>query len=332
LTFKGLCCACGIDTTKQPLNHKYDNKQQKRIGVSLDWMFPGKSGFVVNDVGSIRNIFESDAKIMLANRKLRLVLDLDETLIHSVSISNAEQESMFLEYQKRLQQEHFLNGTRVKCFTYNVPNPAIGNCNYLNFEHLKLHQKLFQVQVEQLDHDCFTFVLDQKRFVVFLRPYLEQFLAESSQYFDMYIYTNGTERYASVIYQHFATLFRKNYIQAMFTRKSAKIRSKKQLLKMLCKRSISIIVDDRCDVWVEDDRENIINVGPYKYEGFLSEKSTDEDLMDDTSEILVDDEDDELLNLTQHLRLIHSHFFAESASHGTELDVRHIIQDLRDSN
>jgi len=141
------------------------------------------------------------------------------------------------------------------------------------------------------------------------------------------MYTNGTERYASVIQQHLANLFHNNYIQAMFSRKTSHIREKKQLFKMLCKRSISIVVDDRVDVWCKADRPNVVQVTPYTYKGFLDNSTSDHNIDDTLEDAMVDDTDEDLLNLSDYLNSVHNRFFEHYHKKGIVTDVRLFLQD-----
>lgn len=438
ITYKSLCCQCGENVKNSPVRQSSSNGggaedgSNSRISVSLDWMMCGSainsggdaselSGLVVNHMGFLKSIYESDVQSILRCRKLRLVLDLDETLIHSVAIRSTEQEKKFSEYQQQLRSQHVLRGTEPQYYYYTpsnyhnrssgVSNGNVGGATntkaythqsggndeknsssccsasdsqFLNWEHFqqqKKREKLSQIVcVEQLEQDCFTFVLGTRRFVIFVRPYLYQFLAEMSKCYDMYIYTNGTERYASVIHQHLATLFRTNYIQALFTRRSSREREMKRLVKVLCKRSVSVILDDRSDVWIDGDRENIVKIDPYTFEGFLAkEQEADEsgveseademdiehrhqhnsnnhhdvddaegDEDDDDNEeclttvgdefeddIIVEDEDEEFLYVTEHLTKVHTQFFdlydrlQERNVTGTSADVRDVLEELK---
>jgi TFIIF-interacting CTD phosphatase-like protein len=311
LTYNDLCVQCGFNTFSL-------NKNDLRV--PLDWLTPGHSGFVATDLNTIKDIYHKDFANMLKNRKLRLVLDLDETLIHTVKLEQQQHIDKFNQYRQLIN-----NGTRpTSIYSYRLSLNQ--NSPIINFEHSKYQKWMQTVHVEQLNPDCFTFSLNTKVFVVFLRPHLQQFLNQMANIFDIYMYTNGTERYANVIHQHLTTLFQnRNYIQAMFSRKSKHIREKKNLFRMLCKRSVSIIVDDRSDVWDDKDRDNIINVTPYKYEGFLGEiPSVEDEAMIDPEED--NDDDQELLYLADHLKVIHSEYFLLYKSKKNQTDVRTILQ------
>lgn len=368
MTYGNLCCQCGenvgCSTYLTNNNNSGGGGQGKRISVSLDWMMCGSggiggagggaggggalhsNGLVVTGMSSLRSIFESDVQNILRSRKLRLVLDLDETLIHSVTIRSVEQEKKFASYQQEVHSRHAMSGTEPQYYYYTPSNnhrrhqlmlqqqqqmmknggnggsivdggvvqDDIGLMgNWQHYQQQKLREKLSQqVCVEQLEQDCFTFVLGSRRFVVFVRPYLYQFLSQMSSSYDMYIYTNGTERYASVIHQHLAHYYRVNYIQALFTRRSSKEKHMKQLMNVLCKRSVSVILDDRTDVWIKGDRENVVKIDPYTYEGFLAkELEADESSEESADEMDVEEQDPRRIHQQQRALTDSDHEEAE---------------------
>jgi TFIIF-interacting CTD phosphatase-like protein len=147
------------------------------------------------------------------------------------------------------------------------------------------------------------FSLGESRFLVYLRPGVEQFLSEASKNFELYLYTHGTTKYCGevlyILKKRMDELNLPFNLQAIHSRNTQK-RIKKNLKKMYCKRSISIIIDDNPDAWCMEDQESILTVTPFKGES----------------------EDKELIYLCSYLNSIHEVFFKNSYKHG---DVRNIL-------
>ena len=79
MTFKGLCCECGIDTTVE---------YTKQNLINLDWALgfcPNEHrGLRASSVKAVQELFIQDNHSLIQGGKLRIVLDLDETLIHTI--------------------------------------------------------------------------------------------------------------------------------------------------------------------------------------------------------------------------------------------------------
>lgn len=153
-----------------------------------------------------------------------------------------------------------------------------------------------------------SFVMSNYQYKVYIRPHLREFLQTMSKFFDIYLYTHGTDKYARKVLDHlFPNHEDAHVIQGIFARQSSTApRSLKQLHKMLCKRGASIIVDDRIDVWCKDDMDNVLQVAPF----------------------LGSAKDDDLAFLLKHLKRIHSFFFAQQQHSSTPVDVRDVLKYL----
>jgi len=269
LTYRGLCASCGVDTEalsniKKPVS-QFQTPTDK-LSLSLDWIVPGVCGLQANTSQIVQQIFKQDYTSMLQNGKLRLVLDMDETLLHSIKTQ--------------------------------ITHPQI---------------------LSSIPPDTFTrfsFSLSQNSvFTVFLRPHLGQFLQRVSKHYEIYIYTNGTDRYAKTIYHYLQRIYPSCNIQAIFT-KAAHVRTtgKKQLHKMLCKRSMSLIVDDRPEVWCDNDSENIIPISPFTCQI--------DDFVNPHSSVY---EDQELLSLGEYLVRLHGRYM-KSLKYRNKIDVRDVLK------
>eukprot|EP01080_Neovahlkampfia_damariscottae_P005455 gene5455-9268_t len=272
-TFRGLCVDCGSNL------QNFDSYEKKE---SLDWL--NLPGFEAHQSYLIENLYEDDNERLIQQKKLRLVLDLDETLIHTKKVSKNEHieedlmdivehiEESFVEefYETQQQQIHFQSES---FFSYK----------------------------EEIPHD--TFQLGNTWYRVLLRPGVENFLSEVSKDFELYVYTHGTTEYCHKVLKFLKK--RMDFLglpfnlQAIHSRKTQK-RFKKNLKKMYCKRSISVIIDDNPNAWSLEDQNSILTVTPFKG----------------------DSNDKELIYLYQYLINVHGLFFETTS---TKPDVRRVL-------
>jgi len=228
---------------------------------------PGFCGLQANSSKIVQQIFKQDYQSMRQNGKLRLVLDMDETLLHSVKT--------------------------------NIQDPQNLSC------------------IPTDTSSIFSFSLSQNSvFTVFLRPHLGEFLKQVSKHYEIYIYTNGTDGYAKTIYHHLQKIYPSCTIQAIFTKSvHTRTNTKKQLHKMLCKRSMSLIVDDRPEVWCDEDMENIIPIVPFK--------CNISDLMNASSSVYLDQE---LVSLQDYLIKLHQQYIKSLRYNRGNVDIRQVLK------
>ncbi|GJQ11247.1 hypothetical protein GpartN1_g3038.t1 [Galdieria partita] len=173
---------------------------------------------------------------LLRRRKLSLVLDLDNTLIHATLVSHFPQE--WYQYKHEILQQAV-----EKELENNVPMIE---------------------DIHELD-------LDGSISLVKLRPNVRRFLENIHQRYELHIYTMGSRSYADAI----ATLLdpsgnlfqrrivsRDDFVEGMMNRKS--------LRRIFpCDDSMVVIVDDREDVWLDHDQAemvpNLIRARPYLF-------------------------------------------------------------------
>jgi len=265
LTYRGLCTSCGQDIAdiSRRLPSQYESAPAEQLGISLDWIAPGVCGLQANNRDIMLQLFKQDYKAMRRNGKLRLVLDMDETMLHSIKTP--------------------LNGQQTL-----PPNGP----------------------------DRFSFCTSENSaFTVFLRPHLFEFLQRVGKFYEIYIYTNGTDRYAKTIYHHLQALNPCCNIQAIFTKSvRGKTTAKKQLHKMLCKRSMSLIVDDKPEVWCQEDSDNIIPIAPFRCQI--------DDFMNPMSSAYTDDQ---LLLLQEYLVKLHGRYI-KMLKWDKQVDVRSVLK------
>lgn len=228
----GLCVECG------------DVVSEKTKRVNLDWI-----GQALGFTGSVHaskefavEMYRVDNRSLQQTGKLRLVLDLDETLIHSTRIKNntIEDDEMDIDFQE--------DG----CFL-----PSYGST---------FHNKKEDYTVYKED-GCIHFSLEGKEFKLVFRPHVFQFLHEVQKYFDVYIYSNGTRNYVyrilNIIRDQLQLMNLELNISGVLGRDPRKKRSPKMLHKMLCSRSRTIVIDDQPRAWHTSDLENILRISPF---------------------------------------------------------------------
>uniref|UniRef100_M4C423 RNA polymerase II subunit A C-terminal domain phosphatase n=1 Tax=Hyaloperonospora arabidopsidis (strain Emoy2) TaxID=559515 RepID=M4C423_HYAAE len=135
----------------------------------------------------------------------------------------------------------------------------------LDLDHTLLHALMDTVDgvVDDI-HFFFISGLDQQH-VVKLRPGLTEFLTELSALYDLFIYTHGTRLYAEEIVKIIdpdETYF-KNRVVARTDTPDMFHKSLK-LLFPSCDDSMILVLDDRIDVWKENEA-NVFLIEPYHY-------------------------------------------------------------------
>lgn len=84
MTYNGLCVNCGSDVSCSTQSRH----------VNLDFISPGlraKEDYVISE------LVKMDYEYLMSQKKLRLVLDLDETLLHSEKVDQQDEDSMDIE-------------------------------------------------------------------------------------------------------------------------------------------------------------------------------------------------------------------------------------------
>lgn len=225
--------------------------------INLDWLH---HGLVAHKKYAIDQMYNRDSLALIERKKLRLVLDLDETLVHCIQM-----------YEDFMDEENVYREAQV------FPE----NRNWVKFS------------------------VGHNEFVCYLRPGVLDFLNTASMYYEIYIYTHGTTLYATKVLEIVKSeMARMNYelkIHGVSAR-TTQHRLEKKLSSMMCKRSITVVVDDNPSVWCTEDQESIIKVSPYKGK----------------------EDDDELEFLFEYLKTVHQEYF--EMKHAA--DVRHVLKSL----
>lgn len=213
--YSGLCTSCGEKQDDSNKNHyltmsqtiHFSNKRAKEIEKEI-----------INK--------------LVINKKLILLLDIDNTILHSVN------KNIYLkENEKDNKKEDGLN-----------------------------KDEQDQSQSQKLIKD-FIIERSNNKFIVSFRPFLEKFLLEISSCYEIYVYTMGIESYVLPILKYLNSHFGKEYFSEsrLIARDSQNNNiSHKSINKIFPSNyNYCIILDDRDDVWKE--RESVIKIFPYWY-------------------------------------------------------------------
>lgn len=215
--------------------------------VSLDWMSKTKEkrdGLICGDFmglysknkSSIDVIAQDENNYLRKRNKIRLVLDLDETLVHTVSLGEFAnpKPQMQVKIQGNCMEYEWKTTKKVKKQKRKVPEILMNSKNGRIFE------------------------LDGLLYKVFARPGLIQFLTKIYKDFDVFVYTHGTTVYAKRILRLLGV---DHLISGVFGRYNKYERRRlKDLQQICCSNNMSIVIDDRKDVWSKKDHRNVLQV------------------------------------------------------------------------
>ncbi|KAF7161177.1 hypothetical protein CNMCM5623_006821 [Aspergillus felis] len=201
--FGGLCAECGKDMTEATYNTEVMDSTRAPIRMVHD-----NTALTVSEKEATR--VEEDAKRrLLANRKLSLVVDLDQTIIHA------------------------------------TVDPTVGE--WMEDKENPNHEALSDVRAFQLVDDgpgmrgCWYYVK--------LRPGLESFLQNVSELFELHIYTMGTRAYAQHIAGIIDPDRKLFGDRILSRDESGSLTAKNLQRLFPVDTKMVVIIDDRGDVW-----------------------------------------------------------------------------------
>ncbi|KAK0385516.1 hypothetical protein NLU13_6696 [Sarocladium strictum] len=211
----GMCTVCGADMTEANWASETVETERASINMSHD-----HTGLKVSQ-NVARKAEYNAQKTLLRQRKLSLVVDLDQTIIHACVDPTIEK---------------WKNDP-------SSPNHAV-------------------VQ------DICSFWLDDatggQTYYIKLRPGLQDFLEEMSTMYEMHVYTMGTRAYAQNI-ARFIDPDKKLFGNRVISRNENGGNSTKQLQRLFpVSTDMVVIIDDRSDVWPNNER-NLIKVVPFDF-------------------------------------------------------------------
>ncbi|KAJ6780365.1 hypothetical protein PWT90_03573 [Aphanocladium album] len=217
---QGMCSLCGADMTETNWASEQRDSERAMINMTHD-----QTGLMVSE--SVAQKAEHDTqKRLLRQRKLSLVVDLDQTIIHACI------EPTIGEWQR---------------------DPSNPN-----------HSAVKDVKSFQLNDDGPRGLASGCTYYIKLRPGLEEFLEEISQMYELHVYTMGTRAYALNIAK-IVDPDRKLFGNRVISRdENGSITSKSLARLFPVSTDMVVIIDDRSDVWPMN-RPNLIKVVPYDF-------------------------------------------------------------------
>ncbi|KAG0642845.1 hypothetical protein HOY80DRAFT_567439 [Tuber brumale] len=204
--FAGLCSMCGQDMTLLDHGH-FSNKDRATIHMVHDSM-----GLTVSQDEATR-LEEETKKRLLKSKKLSLVVDLDQTIIHA------------------------------------TVDPTVGD--WKNDPFCINHESVKDVQAFKLDEDIIggrgTW------YYVKMRPGLKEFLEHISQLYELHIYTMGTRAYAMSVKKIVDPDGRIFGERVLSRDESGSMTQKSLHRIFPVDTKMVVIIDDRGDVWKWSD-------------------------------------------------------------------------------
>ncbi|KAG6041506.1 hypothetical protein E4U41_003809 [Claviceps citrina] len=216
----GLCSLCGADMTEVNWASEVKDTDRAMINMTHD-----QTGLMVSKDVATRAEHDTQRRL-LRQRKLTLVVDLDQTIIHACI------EPTIGEWQR---------------------DPSNPN-----------HEAVKDVKSFQLNDDGPRGLASGCTYYIKLRPRLRAFLEEVSQMYELHVYTMGTRAYALNI-ARIVDPDRKLFGNRVISRdENGSITSKSLQRLFPVSTNMVVIIDDRADVWPRN-RPNLIKVVPYDF-------------------------------------------------------------------
>ncbi|KAL6876841.1 hypothetical protein J3F83DRAFT_422638 [Trichoderma novae-zelandiae] len=217
---QGLCSLCGADMTE--INWASEEKDTDRAMIN---MVHDQTGLMVSQ--NVAKRAEHDTqKRLLRQRKLSLVVDLDQTIIHACI------EPTIGEWQR------------------DKTNPN--------------HEAVKDVKSFQLNDDGPRGLASGCTYYIKLRPGLQEFLEAVSTKYELHVYTMGTRAYALNI-ARIVDPDKKLFGNRVISRDENGSITAKSLQRLFpVSTDMVVIIDDRADVWPMN-RPNLIKVVPYDF-------------------------------------------------------------------
>ncbi|KAJ2878436.1 CTD phosphatase Fcp1, partial [Coemansia asiatica] len=225
--FNGLCGLCGKDVSK--IDHTGIPDSRANID-----MFHDANGLKVS-YSMAANLDAETRKRLWNQKKLSLVIDLDQTIIHADATFDPHFQAKLLEAYKGPSDQQDSSSNQPETSSTELPK------------------------------DIGTFYLPDspQQYFVKMRPGLKEFLEEISKLYEMHIYTMGTRPYANAVAQLIDPEHR-FFNGRILSRDESGSMTEKSLKRLFpVDTSMAVIMDDRSDVW--DWSPNLIRVYAYEF-------------------------------------------------------------------
>lgn len=254
LQMGGLCALCGKDMTALDYTGYSDSA---RANIQMTHLAGGPTV----SLEEARRLENETAERLLKNRKLSLIVDLDQTIVHAtVDPTVGEwiaQGQAWEEYQARKPSESTTpepdappepnanwEALRDVCkFTLAHDGPHLG------------HRHPWKGKEREDEHGCLYYIKP--------RPGLQAFLEAISQKYEMHVYTMGTRAYAEKVCAAIDPDGRMFGRRILSRDESGSLTAKSLERLFPCDTSMVVIIDDRSDVW--DRSPNLVEVVRYDF-------------------------------------------------------------------
>lgn len=218
--FAGLCGICGKDMTEVSWASAGDDTGHAKIN-----MIHNQTALTISEDEASKAEGELQ-KRLLQNRKLSLVVDLDQTIIHACI------EPTIGEWQRNPQSPNFDAVKDVRSFQLNDDGPR------------------------GVASGCWYYIK--------MRPGLKGFLDRISEFYELHVYTMGTRAYAANIAK-IVDPDKRLFGDRIISRDENGSITTKSLSRLFpVSTKMVVIIDDRADVWPQN-RPNLIKVVPYDF-------------------------------------------------------------------
>lgn len=220
IQFAGLCGICGKDMTQTTWASSSTDTERAKINMIHD------QNFLTVSQGEASKAEEELQRRLLKHRKLSLVVDLDQTIIHACI------EPTVGEWQRDPTSPNYESVKDVKSFQLNDEGSR------------------------SLTQGCWYYIK--------MRPGLKEFLAKISEMYELHVYTMGTRAYALNIAK-IVDPDKKLFGDRIISRDENGSMTAKSLARLFpVDTKMVVIIDDRADVWPKN-RPNLIKVHPYDF-------------------------------------------------------------------
>ncbi|KAK3368012.1 hypothetical protein B0H63DRAFT_88843 [Podospora didyma] len=217
--YQGLCALCGKDMTE--VNWAAEARDTERAPIS---MVHDQTNLTVSQ-GQAQRTEQDLQRRLLSQRKLSLVVDLDQTIIHA-------------------------------CI-----DPTVGE--WQNDPTNPNHESVKAVRAFQLE-DGPRSVARGCWYYIKMRPGLEEFLQRISELYELHVYTMGTRAYAEHVAE-IVDPDQKLFGNRVISRdENGNVYAKSLQRLFPVSTNMVLIIDDRSDVWPQN-RDNLIKVSPYDF-------------------------------------------------------------------
>lgn len=218
--FAGLCGMCGKDMTDVSWASASTDTERATINMIHD-----QTSLTVSEETASKAESELQRRL-LNDKKLSLVVDLDQTIIHACVDSTVG------DWQR----------------DPNSPN----------------HEAVKDVKAFQLDDGAPRGLASRCWYYIKMRPGLKEFLEKVSQLYELHVYTMGTRAYALSIAK-IVDPEKKLFGDRIISRDENGNMTAKRLERLFpVDTKMVVIIDDRADVWPMN-RANLIKVHPYEF-------------------------------------------------------------------